>query len=401
MPWRPHAGNRSRTSYSTRDIDFDVDDLLTRVRIGIHTGLNEVGEMAYAYAKKHAPVRKVFHGERGQGGGVRKGMRTLTDVEVAAEAEDRTRLGLGPGHGVRTLGRPGTHPGRPRAPQNYQIAPGFGQVGMPHGEAPYNPNFTTRQQMRPGKKEQALDLARYADRQQAILEGMVTPMRRVGNSRKYGAAPSQPLPAGHPARTYRSPPQPPTLITNQREVQQADIRRDRGGQLIREEEHLDQPKRRVDSKRRRDGRKSRFHYVETTGSLRVREARDDLPHGAYGRYEPVVAEITDAMTGRGKYEAGINISRGSQHAGRAVILNPDTQRLQVGGRLKHNITKRPASLGDTVMTFWVDSPTYYTRYVEFGTRHAHAQPFLRPAVGHVREQMRDRIKKAIRSSVRR
>lgn len=390
MPWQPSAAGRRAGGTSQNQINFDIDNLLAQIKLGIELGLNEVGDIAFAHAKKHAPVRKVFNDQRAQGGGIKKGMRTLTDLEVAAEAEDRDRLGLGPGRGVRTLGRPGTHPGRPRAPQNYQVDPSFGRVGMPNGEAPYNPNFLTRQQIRPEEKAQRLDLARYADRRQALTEGhTIQPMAQVGGR------------PGQSSRFYHTiPGEPAALRTNQREVQQADFSPSLGGQRIRPEEHVDQPTRRVDSIRGFPRRP--HHYSEITGSLRVREARDALPHGAYGRYEPAVAEITDAMTGRGKYEAGINVTRGAQHAGRAVVMNPETGRLQVGGRLKHSIKSVKASLDQgSLLTYWVDSPTYYTRYVEFGTRHAHAQPFLRPAVGAVREQMRDRIKRAIARSVRR
>lgn len=396
MPWQPRAANRARSSYTLRDINFDIDQLMKQVRLGIFQGLDQTGKLAEAYAKKHAPVRKVFHEGRRQGGGVRKGMRTLTDVEVAAEAEDRERLGLGPGKGVRTTGRPGTSPGRPRAPQNFVLDPGrqFGRVGLPNSEAPYSQHFIGRQQVEPGRKAQALDLANYADRQQAILEGIVTPMQTVRSSRRFGASPARPLPPGHPARTYTAPAGPPRLVTNQRQVKQVDFDRGAGGQYISDSEHMDQPKRRIQRKRGQ-------HYIEQTGSLRVREHRDKLPHGAYGSYDPVVTGMTDAMTGRGRYEAGIGVSKGAQHAGRAVILNPKTGRLQVGGRLKHGIKYIAPEPDGTVMTAWVESPTYYTRYVEFGTRHAHAQPFLRPAVGHVREQMRDNIRKAIARRVRR
>lgn len=92
----------------------------------------------------------------------------------------------------------------------------------------------------------------------------------------------------------------------------------------------------------------------------------DTPTTARGRYE--------IRTGRA------NITIGGQSF--------------VGGRLRREITSTPAEGGPQYVAS-VRSPTPYAKYVEFGTRHNRAQPFLRPAIAAQREGFRDRLKRAI------
>lgn len=66
----------------------------------------------------------------------------------------------------------------------------------------------------------------------------------------------------------------------------------------------------------------------------------------------------------------------------------------VGGRLRREITASQAE-GGTITSATVSSPTPYAKYVEFGTRHNRAQPYLRPAIAAQREAFRSRLKRAI------
>lgn len=70
-------------------------------------------------------------------------------------------------------------------------------------------------------------------------------------------------------------------------------------------------------------------------------------------------------------------------------------RYQLGGRLKGEIEVRKASAREAVIQGSVVSPTYYARFVEFGTRHAAAQPYMRPALAKVRESFRQDLAHAI------
>lgn len=88
-------------------------------------------------------------------------------------------------------------------------------------------------------------------------------------------------------------------------------------------------------------------------------------------------------TSRGRYEI---------RTGRAnITIGGQTF---VGGRLRREITSTPAE-GGAILTARVSSPTPYAKYVEFGTRHNRAQPYLRPAIAAQREAFRSRLKRAI------
>lgn len=55
-------------------------------------------------------------------------------------------------------------------------------------------------------------------------------------------------------------------------------------------------------------------------------------------------------------------------------------RVYLGGRLKASIKPTPAIKEGRVFRGYVGTDVYYAKYVEFGTRHAASQPFLRPAL---------------------
>ena len=90
-------------------------------------------------------------------------------------------------------------------------------------------------------------------------------------------------------------------------------------------------------------------------------------------------------TARGRYEI---------RSGRANFTGPDGT--TVGGRLRGEITAVPAEGGGPRWVAKVVSPTPYAKYVEFGTRHNRAQPYLRPALSQVRESFRNRMVRAVR-----
>ena len=69
----------------------------------------------------------------------------------------------------------------------------------------------------------------------------------------------------------------------------------------------------------------------------------------------------------------------------------------VGGRLRGEIFATPAKMTGDRAEAWVISPTPYAKYMEFGTRHNRAHPFLRPAL----EESRQDIASAVRDSVAR
>lgn len=91
-----------------------------------------------------------------------------------------------------------------------------------------------------------------------------------------------------------------------------------------------------------------------------------------------------ALTARGRYEL---------KAGRANFTSAGGTTL--GGRLRGEIHTVPAESGGTRWTARVVSPTPYAKYVEFGTRHSRAQPYLRPALAQVRSSFRSRMRAAV------
>jgi HK97 gp10 family phage protein len=93
--------------------------------------------------------------------------------------------------------------------------------------------------------------------------------------------------------------------------------------------------------------------------------------------------FNNPLTTRGRYEL---------RTGRANIQVGS--RTYLGGRLRSEIYAEPAS-GGPVFIATVLSPTPYAKYVEFGTRHNRAQPYLRPALADQRSAYRERLATAI------
>jgi HK97 gp10 family phage protein len=98
---------------------------------------------------------------------------------------------------------------------------------------------------------------------------------------------------------------------------------------------------------------------------------------------------SDKLTSAGRYEVK---SRRGQHGNR------------IGGALKASIrTDAAAFIGTTKIKGSLiagGKETYYARYVELGTHHAPAQPFLRPALHVARRILRQRMAEAIKRSIK-
>lgn len=71
----------------------------------------------------------------------------------------------------------------------------------------------------------------------------------------------------------------------------------------------------------------------------------------------------------------------------------------LGGRLKASIKPLPLeSAGAHKERAWVIAGAYYAKYVEYGTRHAAAQPFMRPALKKQQMQYNKRMARAIKAA---
>lgn len=107
------------------------------------------------------------------------------------------------------------------------------------------------------------------------------------------------------------------------------------------------------------------------------------------------------LNSRGRYElrrAHLSPYRGGG-AFETREINPTTgvmhRKTTLGGRLKGEIRKVAPDIEGQRIKASVESPTYYARFVEFGTRHAAAQPYMRPALAFVREDFRKNMRRAL------
>lgn len=94
------------------------------------------------------------------------------------------------------------------------------------------------------------------------------------------------------------------------------------------------------------------------------------------------------LTRRGAYEVR------SKRANFAVW-----EHLKVGGRLRGEIYATDPSVSGERAEAWVISPTEYAKYMEFGTRHAAAHPFLRPAAEESRSEVVALVANAVREAL--
>jgi HK97 gp10 family phage protein len=106
------------------------------------------------------------------------------------------------------------------------------------------------------------------------------------------------------------------------------------------------------------------------------------------------------LTSRGRYElrSGRALSRDTFSQGSLREAGEPSERLMLGGSLRRSIRTDDRSRGPKIKSSVIagGGRVDYARYVEFGTRHAAAQPFLRPALKHVEKKFRANILNSLR-----
>ena len=128
---------------------------------------------------------------------------------------------------------------------------------------------------------------------------------------------------------------------------------------------------------------SRIHDF---GDLRRIGLEGRIPKGSPGggRFARRLAHPVE-LTGRGRWEL---------KSGRAII-KVGGQRF-LGGKLKQSIKATGVTQsGAGTFIARVNVGVSYGKYVEFGTKHNRAQPFLRPAIASQREAFRSALAKAV------
>jgi HK97 gp10 family phage protein len=105
----------------------------------------------------------------------------------------------------------------------------------------------------------------------------------------------------------------------------------------------------------------------------VTSSEDESPGGVLQR---------SMLSGRGRYEVKHATSRG-------LFGN------RVGGKLRGELRIRGPERHSGSWWMYVESPTEYAPYQEFGTSHNRPQPFLRPALYESRNVLRFEVRKAI------
>lgn len=141
------------------------------------------------------------------------------------------------------------------------------------------------------------------------------------------------------------------------------------------------------------------------------EEREEL-HEQYARYQ--ADQALPASIRRGVERPGLSGPVGlGRHieTGKVVLVGGTGIRGKnasavyqgrLGGRLRGEIYFVPARpSGGDLLKAWIISPTPYARYVEFGTRRSRKQPYMRPALYHVRQNFRDGLRAALGRSGRR
>jgi hypothetical protein len=116
---------------------------------------------------------------------------------------------------------------------------------------------------------------------------------------------------------------------------------------------------------------------------RVTRAESIQTHrGMFFRGDPSIESFRSArLSARGRFEVlNARVARqGVSPSGKAFAFPPMYQG-RVGGRLRGEIRMiEPRWIGKTVWGY-VESPTPYARYQEYGTRRSRAHPYLRPAL---------------------
>jgi hypothetical protein len=166
---------------------------------------------------------------------------------------------------------------------------------------------------------------------------------------------------------------------------------------------------------RRSATKATDRYHEITGGRPPRYwlRRSMNPEGSTGGAQWLLQSYQDEMAARkrarkaGEYrEAEIPLlsRRGAAEvkSGRAAYLSKvgSVSRMTIGGRLRGEIFSTRAVPNGKRAEAWVISPTKYAKYMEFGTRHAAAHPYLRPALLESRGSIVSLVKAAVANATR-
>lgn len=108
--------------------------------------------------------------------------------------------------------------------------------------------------------------------------------------------------------------------------------------------------------------------------------------------------IDEALEHLADYDAGNDspLSRRGASEVRSGLANfGSVGNVTVGGRLRGEIRPVEAKMAGDKAEAWVISPTPYAKYMEFGSRHNRAHPFLRPALEESRQDIVAAVRKGI------
>ena len=128
-----------------------------------------------------------------------------------------------------------------------------------------------------------------------------------------------------------------------------------------------------------------------------RERRMSAAQGLLENYDAEMVRRKDPgylpektmLTSRGAYEV---------RSERAVASS--FQHRNIGGRLRGSISSSPPSVSGSRAEAWVTASAPYAKYMEFGTRHNAAHPFLRPAAEEARSDVVRQVAEAVNQAIK-
>jgi HK97 gp10 family phage protein len=136
-------------------------------------------------------------------------------------------------------------------------------------------------------------------------------------------------------------------------------------------------------------------YSEELGRFELTDPIAALQLTSRGRSELRRKDQSLSAFDRAKFIAG------KSHGTAALSKNPESvYKGRLGGRLKGEMYVERAKPDDTGFAGYVVSPTPYAKYVEFGTRYAAAQPYLRPAIDQIAIRYHDDMVRALQHAGR-
>jgi HK97 gp10 family phage protein len=151
-------------------------------------------------------------------------------------------------------------------------------------------------------------------------------------------------------------------------------------------EYIAAPRTRLRS--RRGMGKAKVSTLDTANAPGVSELRRYVGR-RNGGLEPVARAM---LHRRGAYE--VDNKQGGGNRPRALYKG------HIGGRLRGQIVAVPAKGSKSRFVAQVISPTPYAKYMEFGTVHNAAHPYLRPALHESAPEVRKVLRAAIRGAIR-